>query len=51
MHAAKNATSIEQELIESNDSLARECSKLDPEEEQTFADVGISTDLAEWPVY
>jgi metal-responsive CopG/Arc/MetJ family transcriptional regulator len=33
------------------DSLARECSKLDREEEQAFADVGLSTDLAEWPAY
>ncbi len=33
------------------DSLARECSKLDPSEEQAFADIGLTSDLAEWPAY
>ena len=31
--------------------LARECAKLDPELEQTLADEGLSTELAEWPEY
>lgn len=32
-------------------ALLRECEKLDPSEEQAFADIGISTELAEWPAY
>jgi Arc/MetJ-type ribon-helix-helix transcriptional regulator len=31
--------------------LGRECAKLDPSEEQAFADIGLSTDLSEWPAY
>jgi len=31
--------------------LARECSKLDPEYEQTLAEEGLATELAEWPEY
>ena len=34
-----------------SDALARECRKLDPHEEQAFADIGLSTDLTEWPAY
>ncbi len=34
-----------------SDVLARECGKLDPQEEQAFADIGLSTDLTEWPAY
>ena len=33
------------------DVLSRECAKLDPIEEQTFADCGLSNDLTEWPAY
>lgn len=33
------------------DALHRECAKLDPAEERTFADAGLSTGLAEWPPY
>ena len=33
------------------DLLTTECVKLDPAEEQAFADIGISTDLSEWPPY
>ena len=33
------------------DAFSRECSKLDPGEEQAFADIGLSTDLSEWPAY
>ena len=33
------------------DAFSRECAKLDPIEEQAFADVGISNDLKEWPAY
>lgn len=33
------------------DSLSRECAKLDPAEEQAFADMGLSTDHTEWPAY
>jgi metal-responsive CopG/Arc/MetJ family transcriptional regulator len=31
--------------------LARECSKLDPVEEQSLADEGIASDAATWPEY
>lgn len=34
-----------------DEAFARECAKLDPVEEQAFADVGISNDLTEWPEY
>jgi metal-responsive CopG/Arc/MetJ family transcriptional regulator len=34
-----------------DDALSRECAKLDPLEEQAFADIGLSTDLTEWPAY
>jgi metal-responsive CopG/Arc/MetJ family transcriptional regulator len=33
------------------DALSRECAKLDPTEEQAFADIGLSTELTEWPAY
>jgi len=33
------------------DALSRECAKLDPSEEQAFADIGLSTDFTEWPAY
>lgn len=31
--------------------LARECAKLDPEEERTWAEEGLSSDLELWPEY
>jgi metal-responsive CopG/Arc/MetJ family transcriptional regulator len=31
--------------------LARECAKLDPEEERALADEGLARDLEEWPEY
>lgn len=31
--------------------LARACELLDPVEEQAFAEIGVSADLAEWPEY
>jgi len=34
-----------------DDLLARECEKLDPVEEQAFADIGLTADLSEWPAY
>lgn len=34
-----------------DEALARECAKLDPAEEQAFADIGLSNDIAEWPEY
>lgn len=34
-----------------DDAFSRECSKLDPSEEQAIADLGLSTDLTEWPAY
>ncbi len=33
------------------DAFHRECAKLDPAEEQVFADLGITTDFTEWPAY
>jgi len=33
------------------EALNRECAKLDPTEEQAFADIGLSNDLTEWPAY
>jgi len=33
------------------DAFARECSKLDPAEEQAMADFGLSSEVAEWPAY
>lgn len=33
------------------DAFSRECSKLDSKSEQAFADIGLSTDLTEWPAY
>jgi metal-responsive CopG/Arc/MetJ family transcriptional regulator len=32
-------------------AFARECSKLDPAEEQAMADVGLSSEVAEWPPF
>ncbi len=42
-----------QEKIERLDRtrLARECAKLDPREEQTLADEGMTQELAQWPAY
>jgi len=34
-----------------HDRLARECSKLDPQFEQSLAEEGFSGELKEWPVY
>ncbi len=34
-----------------DDAFARECSKLDPVEEQAMADFGLSSEVAEWPAY
>ena len=31
--------------------LSRECAKLDPNEEQEIADMGLDEDLASWPKY
>jgi Arc/MetJ-type ribon-helix-helix transcriptional regulator len=33
------------------DALLRECARLDPEEEQRFADMGHSAELTKWPAY
>jgi metal-responsive CopG/Arc/MetJ family transcriptional regulator len=43
-------TAIE-EKVAHIDRLARECAKLDKEEEQRFADLGLKADLEEWPEY
>ena len=34
-----------------NTRLAQECAKLDPTEEQAFADEGLKEDAAQWPEY
>jgi metal-responsive CopG/Arc/MetJ family transcriptional regulator len=31
--------------------LARECAKLDPQEERALAEEGLAADFAEWPAY
>lgn len=31
--------------------LAQECAKLDPQEEQAFADEGLAAEVARWPPY
>ena len=31
--------------------LARECAKLDPAEEQAWAELGLATDFENWPEY
>ena len=42
-----------QEKIERLDRtrLARECAKLDPREEQAFAEEGVAQELTQWPEY
>lgn len=45
-------TAVAEQLARlSENSLARECSKLDQSEEQAFADMGLSSELTEWPAY
>ncbi|MCX6972398.1 MAG: ribbon-helix-helix domain-containing protein [Verrucomicrobia bacterium] len=45
-------TAVAEQLARlSENSLARECSKLDPSEEQAFADMGLSSEFTEWPAY
>jgi metal-responsive CopG/Arc/MetJ family transcriptional regulator len=42
-----------QDLLErtSGARLARECSKLDPEQEMTIAEEGMSSEIGSWPEY
>jgi len=43
---------VKEKLARLNHSrLARECSKLDPEQEQALAEEGLREDLSEWPEY
>ncbi|MCX6875672.1 MAG: ribbon-helix-helix domain-containing protein [Verrucomicrobia bacterium] len=43
---------VSQQLVRlDHDSLLRECAKLDAAEEQAFADMGLSSDISEWPAY
>ena len=45
-------TAVAEQLARlSENSLARECSKLDPSEEQAFADRGLSSEFTGWPAY
>ena len=45
-------TAVAEQLARlSEDSLARECAKLDRSEEQAFADRGLSSEFTEWPPY
>jgi metal-responsive CopG/Arc/MetJ family transcriptional regulator len=47
VHAA-----VKEKIARLNKSrLARACEMLDPTEEQAIAEIGASTDLAEWPEY
>lgn len=50
MNAAKVTVSEQIERLD-EDALTRECAKLDPTEEQTFANLELSNDLTEWPAY
>jgi metal-responsive CopG/Arc/MetJ family transcriptional regulator len=43
---------VKEKLLQlKQDRLRRECSKLDPAEEQRFADADLNGDLAAWPEY
>lgn len=33
------------------EAFSRECAKLDPSEEQSFAELGLTADITEWPAY
>lgn len=45
-------TAVKEKIARLNKSrLARACELLDPEEERAIAEIGVSTDLAEWPEY
>jgi Arc/MetJ-type ribon-helix-helix transcriptional regulator len=45
-------TAVAEQLFRlSEHSLAVECEKLDAAEEQAFADMGLSSELIEWPEY
>lgn len=46
----QNAVSEQIERLD-EDAFIRECAKLDPAEEQAFADLGMTNDLSEWPEY
>src|SRR5262249_28321394 len=39
------------ELVVAHRSLAQECAKLDPREEQALADEGLASEVTEWPAY
>lgn len=39
------------ELGSRNSRLAGECAKLDPRQEQAFAETGLAEDVATWPEY
>jgi hypothetical protein len=58
MDAAKITISLDQELlhrlerlVQSRRHLAQECVKLDPLEEQALADVGLASEVSQWPPY
>lgn len=43
---------VEEKLLRLGRSrLARECAKLDPVDEQTFAEEGMAEELSQWPPY
>ena len=45
-------TAVKEKIDRLNKSrLTRACESLDPVEEQAFAEIGASADLAEWPEY
>jgi len=56
MNSAKITVSLNQHLLErlkqlQKTRLAGECAKLDPKEEQTLADLGLSAEKDQWPPY
>ena len=45
-------TAVKEKIARLNKTrLARACELLDPAEEQAYAEIGVSADLAEWPEY
>lgn len=48
--AVQSAVEEKISRIDSN-RLARECAKLDKEEERSLADLGLASDVSEWPEY
>jgi metal-responsive CopG/Arc/MetJ family transcriptional regulator len=45
-------TAVEEKILRmDNNRLARECAKLDKNEERSLADLGLGAEVSEWPEY